>query len=171
MAKLDNYMIRKAQALQERQMDWTVNPDKAVVSIKASSKVAGITGARPTRMGDHVIISDSAPGLAGHALGPTSPEMLLGALASCLLHTYLIEAAMKQIPIDHVEVEVSGTLDYKGVVGLPVDLPPALRDIRYTAHLECSASAETIDQMHLAVEMNCPVLNTLRLPTVVQRIE
>ena len=60
--------------------------------IKAVSWVAGITGARPVKMGEIQFVTDSAPGLAGHALGPTAPEMLLGALASCLVHTYLIQA-------------------------------------------------------------------------------
>jgi hypothetical protein len=79
MAKLDNYLERKAVALADRKQDWTTNPEKAVATIKASSKVAGITGTRPTTMGNHhTIISDSAPALAGHSLGPTSPEMLLG---------------------------------------------------------------------------------------------
>ncbi len=171
MAKLDSYIARKAQAIADRQADWTANPDKAVVSIKASSKVAGITGARPTRMGDHTVLSDSAPGLAGHSLGPTAPEMLLGALASCMVHTYLIEATLLDIPLDHVEVEVSGTLDYKPVVGLPGEQPCALRDITYKAHIESPAAEAEIARMHAAAEAACPVLNTLRYPVNVQRAE
>jgi uncharacterized OsmC-like protein len=169
MAKLDNYIERKAKALADRQQDWTANPDSAVATIKASSKVAGITGARPTRMGETVLISDSAPGLAGHALGPTAPEMLLGALASCLVHTYLIQATLMNIPLDHVEVEVSCKLDYKGVIGMVSDAPPALTNMTYRPHVESPSSAEAINQLHANVAETCPVLNTLRWPLQVER--
>lgn len=169
MAKLDNYLERKAVALDDRKQDWTANPEKAVATIKASSKVAGITGTRPTTMGNHTIVSDSAPGLAGHSLGPTSPEMLLGALASCLVHTYLIHATLMNIPLDDVSVEISGTLDYKPVIGMPAPNRPCIYDIRYNAQVESPADSATIEQLHAAVEANCPVLNTIRYPTNIQR--
>lgn len=169
MAILDNYLERKAKALADRQADWTAKPESGVVTMKASSKVAGITGARPTKMGDHFIVSDSAPGLAGHSLGPTSPEMLLGALASCLVHTYLIQAVLMNIPLDTVEVEISGRMDYKPVVGLPSDGIPMFEDITYTPHIQSPASQNDVDRLHTAVEVSCPVLNTLRNPVSVQR--
>ncbi len=170
MAKLDNYLERKTRALHDRVADWTANPEKALVTIKASSKVAGITGARPTRMGEHSIISDSGPGLAGHALGPTAPEMLLGALASCLVHTYLIQAVLLNIPLDDVEVEMSGKIDYKPVVGIPTDGIPMLQDINYSARVDSPASTADIERMHTAVEATCPVLNTIRNPVSVRRV-
>ncbi len=103
MAKLDNYLERKAAVLAERRADFTAKPEAALVKLKATAHVAGNTGVRPVRMGDYIVISDSAPGLAGHSLGPTAPEMLLGALASCLVHTYLLQAALLDIPLDSVE--------------------------------------------------------------------
>ncbi len=169
MAKLDSYIERKAAALTERQQDWIANPEKAVATIRASSKVAGITGTRPTKMGEFIIVSDSAPGLAGHSLGPTSPEMLLGALGSCLVHTYLIHATLLNIPLDDVSIEISGSLDYKPVVGLPSENRPAFSGIQYNAKVESPADATTIEQLHASVEANCPVLNTLRFPTSIQR--
>ncbi|MEZ4667773.1 MAG: OsmC family protein [Anaerolineae bacterium] len=170
MAALDNYFERKSAAIAERQRDWTVSPEKAVATVKAQSKVAGITGARPIQMGDYTIITDSGPGLAGHTLGPTSPELLLGALASCLVHTYLIQATLQKIPLDDVQINISGTLDYKSVVGMSVDQIPAIRDIEYEAKVESPAPAETIAKLHEIVEVSCPVLNTLRHPTNIRRV-
>ncbi len=108
-------------------------------------------------------MTDSAPGLAGHALGPTAPELLLGALASCLVHTYLIQATLLDLPLDHVEVEVQGALDMAGVVGLPYTALPQLEAVTYTARVTSSAAPEAIERMHAAVDETCPVLNTLRL--------
>ena len=103
MSILDPYLARKATALAQRRADFTAQPEKATVRIQASSWVAGNTGARPVKLGDTLLVTDSAPALAGHGLGPTAPELLLGALASCLVHTYLIQAVLLQIPIDGVE--------------------------------------------------------------------
>src|SRR5262249_11543883 len=111
----------------------------------------------------------SAPGLAGHSLGPTAPEMLLGALASCLVHTYLIQAVLLNIPLDHVEIEISGKMDYKPVIGMPSDTTPLMQDITYTAHVESPAPAADIERMHQVVETTCPVLNTIRNPVNIQR--
>jgi uncharacterized OsmC-like protein len=95
--------------------------------------------------------------------------MLLGALASCLVHTYLIQATLMQIALDNVEVEVQGTLDMSGVVGLPSTALPQLAGITYSARVSSTAALEEIERMHAAVEETCPVLNTIRLPTPVAR--
>ncbi|GIK63230.1 MAG: hypothetical protein BroJett018_10240 [Chloroflexota bacterium] len=169
MAKLDSYLARKSSVLAERRTDFQNTPEKAVITLTASSKVAGITGARPTKMGESVMVTDAAPGLAGHALGPTAPEMLLGAVASCLVHTYLIQAALMNVPLDHIEIEIMGKLDMAGVVGLAYDKPPRLQDITYTAHVESPASGDDLRRLHEEVEMTCPVLNTIRYPVEIQR--
>ena len=82
MTKLDAYLTHKAHVLAQRREDFSANPARARVPLKAVAHCAGTTGVRPVRMGDYIVISDSAPGLAGNSLGPSSPEMLLGALAS-----------------------------------------------------------------------------------------
>lgn len=171
MSELDHYLERKAAVLAQRRADFTASPEKATVRIQARSWVAGETGARPVQMGETRWITDSAPALAGHGLGPTAPEMLLGALASCLVHTYLIQAALLNLPFESVEVEVRGVLPMDGVVGLPYERPPQIEEILYTAHVRSSASPEDIARMHQAVEETCPVLNTLRFPTKVVRCE
>lgn len=171
MSALDDYLERKSNVLAQRRADFTAAPEKATVRIQAASWVAGNTGARPVKMGETTFITDSAPALAGNALGPTAPEMLLGALASCLVHTYLIQAVLLDIPIDGVELEVRGAVPMGGVVGLPYDKAPQMEEITYTAKVMASASAEQIERMHRAVEETCPVLNTVRYPTSVTRVE
>jgi uncharacterized OsmC-like protein len=166
---LDDYLRRKQAALDARRADWTATPAAATVRIAASSTLAGNTGVRPTRMGAHSIISDSAPGMAGHALGPTAPEMLLGALASCLVHTYVIQACLLNLPLDSVTVDIEGALDMAAVIGMMDSTPPILSDLAYTAHVASAAQPHDIERLHAAVEHTCPVLNTLRLPVKVQR--
>ena len=169
MAKLDSYLERKAGVLAQGRAKFTASPEAALVRLKATSHVAGNTGVRPVRMGDYIVISDSAPGLAGHSLGPSSPEMLLGALASCLVHTYLLQAALLEIPLDNVEVEISGALDMTGVVGLPAAGPLKMEQLGYKADISSPAADSDIARLHGAVESACAVLNTLRSPMEVVR--
>ena len=94
---------------------------------------------------------------------------MLGGLASCLVHTYLLQATLLGIPLDHVDVEVTGVLDMVGVVGLPVEGPIQFQDLAYAAHIESPASEADQARLHDAVEAGCAVLNTLRNPMTVLR--
>jgi len=171
MGKLDSYLARKAEAMAARRQGWTEQPEAARITIQASSTLAGVTGARPTRMGEAVVVSDSAPGLAGHALGPTAPEMLLGALASCLVHTYVIQAVVMGLALEAVRVDVEGRLDMRPAIGMEVSPPSPIQPIEYRAHLEVSgATDEQIQALHAAVEQTCPVLLTLRQPVQINRL-
>ncbi|MEX1019739.1 MAG: OsmC family protein [Litorilinea sp.] len=167
MSELQPYLTRKAQVLAQRRTELQADPSAAKVRLTVSSEVAGNTGVRPVQMGAYRIASDSAPGLAGHSLGPSSPEMLLGALASCLVHTYLLQAALLDIPLDHIAIEVEGALDMTGVVGLPANGPIALESLAYTPTVRTGATAAQQAQLHAAVEQTCAVLNTLRSPMTV----
>ena len=78
MSKLEPYLIRKRAVLEQRQADFQAAPAKAMVPIKAVSWVAGITGARPVKMGEIQFVTDSAPGLAGHAWARRRPKCSWG---------------------------------------------------------------------------------------------
>ncbi len=171
MAKLDPYLTRKAGVLAQRRIDFEEEPSRAMVRLKATSHCAGNTGVRPTKMGDYIVVSDSAPGLAGHSLGPSSPEMLLGGLASCLVHTYLLQATLLNIPLDGIEIEVTGALDMTAVVGMETAKQIVMQDVAYAARVESPATADTVDSLHAAVDRTCAVLNTLRNPVAVRRLD
>jgi uncharacterized OsmC-like protein len=168
MSQLEPYLRRKADVLAQRRQEISADPSAGKVQLSVSSEVAGNTGVRPVQMGAYRIATDSAPGLAGHSLGPSSPEMLLGALASCLVHTYLLQACLLEIPLDHVDVQVEGALDMTGVVGLAHEGPIALESLRYTPTLQTTATPDQQAQLHRAVEATCAVLNTLRQATAVE---
>lgn len=171
MAKLDDYLTYKANVLAQRRSEYEADASAARVPLKAVSSVAGTTGVRPVRMGDYFIASDSAPTLAGNALGPSSPQMFVGSLASCLVHTYMLQAALLGIPLDDVEIEVTGVLDMTSIVGLPAEEPVTISELAYSTRVSSPASAEEIARLHQIVDRSCPVLNTLRRPVAVaQRV-
>jgi uncharacterized OsmC-like protein len=170
MSILDAYLQRKTAAVAARHQDWTAKPEAGVVQLSASSRLAPNGGARPTRMGNHTVVSDSAPGLAGDGLGPTAPELLMGALASCLLHTYTIHACLQGVPVDSMEVIITGQIDMKAATGMPGHSNPLIDNVQYEAKIDsASATPAQIESLHAAVDANCPVLNTLRLPNTITR--
>lgn len=169
MSDLRQFLSRKSGVLAERRHDFTENPAAALATLTATSTISHENFARPTTMGNFQMVSDSGVGLGGQALGPSAPEMMLGALASCLVHTYLLQSVLMNIPLSHVEVSVTGQIDLTGVVGLPSEQPPIMQTITYTAKVESSASAEEVEKIHAEVEATCPVLNTFKSPVSVTR--
>lgn len=81
------------------------------VPLSAEVSVEGRSGVRRIRIRDHQVVIDSPPDFAGYDLGPGSPELQRGILGSCLAHSYLIQAARLGVPLDAVDVTVSGQLE------------------------------------------------------------
>ena len=122
-------------------------------------------------MGDYIVVTDSAPGLAGHSLGPTSPELLLGALASCLAHTYVLQAALRNIALDSVEIKTSGRVNFAQVVDPANTGDIAMQQIRYVADIRSPEGAARMATLHAEVEKACVVLNTIRHASTVSRVD
>lgn len=80
-------MLLKEKALQQ--------PEYNRFSAKVKAK--GRSGVREIRIRDFQIISDSPEDYAGYSLGPSSPELQLGVLGSCLAHITLIQARKEEL--------------------------------------------------------------------------
>jgi uncharacterized OsmC-like protein len=163
MTTLNEYLDEKRSAVLAREARITAgnaNP----VALQARVSAEGRSGVRRIRIRDHQIISDSPPDFAGYNLGPSSPELQLGVLGSCVTHIFLIQAAQQQVPVDSLEVEVHGKIDPRG--GRPgyEDIPIYPHDIGYTVHLTSPASSAAVDALFAAVEKTCPILNLLKNP-------
>jgi uncharacterized OsmC-like protein len=119
---------------------------------------------RRIRIRDHQVISDSPPDFAGYNLGPSSPELQLGVLGSCVTHIFLIQAALRQVPLTSLEVDVSGVIDPRGGKPGHETTPIWPHNIGYTVYIDSPASRADIDALFQAVEQTCPILNLLRNP-------
>ncbi|MBV9748614.1 MAG: OsmC family protein [Acetobacteraceae bacterium] len=167
MSALDDYLMQKRVALQWVKQE-TAAESYRPLPLRAHVTAEGRSGVRRIRVRDFQVITDSLPSFAGNDLGPSSPELALGALGSCLTHSWLIQAAAHNVPVDSLEVEVTGQLDSRGsllgVEGVPV-YPQVLA---FTVTIASSASQDQIAELHRAVDRACPILNLLRRP---QQIE
>jgi uncharacterized OsmC-like protein len=88
-------------------------------------------------------------------------------LGSCLTHIFEIQAALLEVPLDSLEVDITGEIDFRaGKPGFE-QIPVYPHNIRYDVKLSSSASDETIAELHAAVERACPILNLLLNPQTI----
>lgn len=162
MSTLNEYLGQKRTALLQRRASQPTNGQPH--RLQAAVSAEGRSGVRRIRIRDFQVISDSGPDFAGYNLGPSSPELQLGVLGSCLTHVFLIQAADLQVPLESLSVEISAEMDPRA--GRPgfEDIPVYPHNINYTVHLVSDAAAEAIAALHEAVERACPILNLLINP-------
>jgi uncharacterized OsmC-like protein len=89
-------------------------------------------------------------------------------LGTCVTHIFLIHAAERQVPLESLEVEVTGVIDPRGGKPGHEQTPIWPHEIGYTVHIDSPASREDIDALFEAVERNCPILNLLRNPQTIR---
>lgn len=164
MSTLREYLVQKRQALLARREQARANGGGEPGILQAQVRAEGRSGVRRIRIRDFQVISDSGPDFAGYNLGPSSPELQLGVLGSCLTHVFLIQAADRNVPLDSLEVEISAQMDPRaGQPGFE-HIPVYPHNITYTVHIDSPASQESIAELHEAVERSCPILNLLLNP-------
>lgn len=163
MSTLREYLVQKREALLARREQAKEEPPSPH-TLSARVRAEGRSGVRRIQIRDFQVISDSGPDFAGYNLGPSSPELQLGVLGSCLTHVFLIQAADRDVPLDALEVEVTGQMDPRaGKPGFE-EVPVYPHQIAYTVTLQSPASADQISALHAAVEQACPILNLLVNP-------
>ncbi len=166
MADLNEYLAQKRIAALAKKQEAREKPEPT--QFKAQVRALGRSGIREIRIRNFQIISDSQPDFAGYDLGPASPELQLGVLGSCLTHITLIQAALRGVQLNSLEVEVTGQQHPLAQQEGYEDIPIYPHNIRYKLRIGSPAPAETIAELHQAVEKICPILNLLAKP---QKIE
>jgi uncharacterized OsmC-like protein len=161
MTTLNEYLGQKREALLNRRA--RIKSGKlGAVTLKASASAEGRSGVRRIRVRDFQVISDSPADFAGYDLGPSSPELLLGALSSCLTHTFLIHASDQGVPLESLHAEVSATIDPRGGSEGHENVPVYPQNISYLVTLVSPASTEDVARLQATVERLCPILNLLK---------
>lgn len=171
MSSLLEYLGQKREAFLARRAR-IANGALGPARLKASVVAEGRSGVRRIRIRDFQVITDSPPDFAGYDLGPSSPELQLGVLASCLNHSFLIQAAALEIPLESIAVDVEATIDPRAKSEGFEATPVYPTGISYVVRIASSASAAQIEQLHATVEQWCPILNLLKNPqTIAGRVE
>jgi len=160
------YIESKERAMQRHAAGFA-SGDAARETIAAECTAADLSGARHVRIRDFELISDSGPGFGGSSTGPSSPELLLGVLASCLTHIYLIGAAHQGIALEAVHVRFEAENNDAGLLGLETADPPFPFNIRGRVRVVSREAPERLAALHDYAINACPLTKLVREPQTV----
>lgn len=147
--------IRHKRKLHDARGDKPVGSGSLVARVVAE----GRSGVRRIFIRNFQVISDGAPAGAGFDLGPAPGELLIGSLAACLNHGYLIQASLLDIELDSLEVTAEAAVK-PGQIGSGATTPVDL-GLRYTAKVTSSASDAELEALRQQVERHSFVFNVV----------
>lgn len=110
------------------------------------------------------IMTDEPAEILGTDSGVSPSEMVLAALASCLMVGYAANAAAMGIDLQSVTLDLIGDGDLQGFMNIN-GVRPGLSRISVKAHVKASnASPEKIRELHDYVNEHSPIWDTLANP-------
>jgi uncharacterized OsmC-like protein len=156
LSGLSDYLVEKREvvrAQKKRTQEASYPPNRYQARVAADDR----TGVRKIQIRDFKLVSDSGPASGGFDLGPTPVELLFASLGSCLVSTFLNQAAARGVPIDAVAIDVSGQTDPRANLSNYADVPNFPHAVSYVLHVTSSAPSETITDLFEAAERLCPI--------------
>lgn len=117
---------------------------------------------------DWTVKVDIGEAEGGNNAGPGPGLLQRGALGGCLAIGYAQQAAVMDVPIDHIEVEIEAEKDLTGRFGLS-DQPVGSKSLRYSVLIESPASEEEIRKVVEEADRFSPVLDDFRRAVPVER--
>lgn len=135
-----------------------------------SAKTKWLGGFRSqAQIRDFTIEMDEPPPLGGGNTAPNMVEVVLGAYGCCLTTGYVMNAGLRGIKLENVEVELDGDLDLQGFFGFSTEVSPGYSGIRAKVTLTApDATKEQIEELHRTVVTTSPVGAILGRPVSVE---
>lgn len=118
--------------------------------------------------GPWTFTADVGTDQGGNDAGPGPGVLERAALGSCLGIGYSQWAALLEVPIDRIQVEVESEFDARGSFGIE-DQPPGFTRLRYRVTIESPASESEIQEVIDQADRHSPVLDDFRRPIPVER--
>jgi uncharacterized OsmC-like protein len=134
---------------------------KAVVEVGEHINQGNTVTPRTRRF---VIMTDAPAGLGGVDSGPAAIEVALVALAGCLTSGVAANAALFDVPIDGLEIEMEGDIDLRGMLGHDKSVRSGFSDIRYTVTVQSPAPEDKVRRCKETIDRKSPVGDTLANP-------
>lgn len=158
MAGLQDHIDRKADIFDSaRQIFAESGVPESLSDLSASCRSDDASGVRRISIRQFEIVSDSGTGMAGQDSGPSSPELLLGALSSCLSHVFITQAAVLGMRLDGIEADVSAKLQNGSAAFPHPTIPSHPIDFRYDVTVTSPESDDDLLSLWAAVRRHCPI--------------
>lgn len=92
---------------------------------------------------------------------------LLGAVGGCIAVGFAVNAALREVPVHELEIEVEGTIDLPSFFGVR-EGNSGYKQIRVTIYTRCDADPALLQEIAYRAVQLSPVVNTVRHPVDVQ---
>jgi uncharacterized OsmC-like protein len=149
-AKLKTALERSIKAL-------TLKPSLGLGTGKSTTRIKdGLTC--EIQEGNWKFLADMPESIGGNAQGPTPGIYGRAALGSCLAIGYMMKAAMMNIPITALEVEVQADYDDGALLGTS-NVAPGYLEVRYAVTIESDAAEKDILKMLDEADEHSPYLD------------
>ena len=104
--------------------------------------------------------TDWPPDAGGRDSGPAPGELVLAALGSCIVSSYVIQAAISGVEIDELELTLEARVDLRGQFEL-APVRPGLAGVKATVEVRSEADDATLEALGRAAIRTSPVYDTL----------
>jgi uncharacterized OsmC-like protein len=159
--------VRELQAPLKAQ--YEANPGEATVRMTVRSAGTELSdplhcSVQPDSAAHTVWQSGTHPAAGGHGDVPCSADLLLGALVACQEVTLRMVAAAMGIELESVEITATGTMDFRGTLGMSREVPVGLSGIECGVRVTVKDDGRPDRTQRLLenCERYCVVLDTLR---------
>jgi uncharacterized OsmC-like protein len=123
---------------------------------------------------DFKLLADEPEMLCGTNMAANPVEMVLQAYGACLTIGYAMNAAVRNIKIDDIKIDLEGEIDLPGFLGLEppeklhMDKLPGFKNITAKVMIKSSADKKAIQELHRQVIATSPVGTTLSRPVALR---
>jgi uncharacterized OsmC-like protein len=111
-----------------------------------------------------VIMTDDPDVLGGVDSAPTPAETLVAALAGCVTSGIATNAALFDVPVDAIDLDMEADIDFRGVMGHDRSVRNGFSDIRYTVTVQSPAPEEKVRKCKETIDRKSPVRDTIANP-------
>ena len=145
------------------------DPNSSRITLRAHGAQTDTPIACSVEVGQRLVEAQAHSGVGGAGTAACSGDLLLGALAACAQLTCQLVATAMGIPIEDIKVDVEGTMDLRGTLGISKDVPVGFEEIYATFDIKApDATQEQLATLKEKTEQYCVVMQTLLHPPTIR---
>ena len=121
-----------------------------------------VDGARARTTARSFSIETDEPSPLGGTDQAVDPmELLLASIGTCLTIGWVTHAARRGVEFRDLRIEVEGSYDLRGYLGIDSGTRPGYGGVRYTVHVDTDADEAVLDEIRKAAEAGSPMVDNV----------
>ena len=122
----------------------------------SETQVSGWTLGGQRQPQDFVIRIDEPQALLGDDAAPNPQEYLLAAMNACMLNTFVAACSLMGVTIQSLEMECSGDIDLRVVLGIDPNVAAGYEQIDYVIRVKGDGTQRQYEKAHEAMVATSP---------------